>query len=76
MNFKANYEIVPLSSGANTITGGTIHQVYCIATGAATIIAEGGGEATFSMTANDYVNVLTKSINVGGGTFVGFRAKQ
>ena len=42
----------------------------------AAITAIGNGEATFSMIANDKVDVLTTSISVGSGTFIGFRAKQ
>lgn len=78
MNFKANYVLVPLSSGANEfpVTGGTnsMHQVYCIADGSVTITAEGGGQATFALTANEKVDIVTRSINVVGGTFVAFRA--
>ena len=80
MNFKANYEIVTLSTGDNLfpLSGNTsaIHQVYCIAPGSVTIGAAGGGLATFSLTANDKVDVLTRSVNVAGGTFIGFRAKN
>lgn len=80
MNFKANYEIVSLSSGANEfpLSGNTstIHQVYCVADGSVTVKAVGGGSATFTLVANEKVDVLTRSINVGGGTFIGFRAKN
>ena len=79
MNFKANYEIAELSSGANifpTSAGTAVHQVYCIAAGNVTVIAEGGGSATFAMSANDKVDVLTRSINVASGTFIGFKAKN
>ncbi len=76
MNFKANYEIVPLSSGLNTIPAEetSIHQVYCIAAGSVKIIAAGGGSATFILTANEKVDVVTKSVEVSGGAFIGFRA--
>ena len=78
MNFKANYEIVELNSGSNIIpsSGGTaLHQVYCIATGSAEIIAEGGGSSIFNLSANDKIDVLTRSVKVNSGTFIGFRVK-
>jgi len=80
MNFKANYEIVNLVSGLNEFptSGNTseIHQVYCIAPGSVTIKAVGGGEADFALTANDKVDVLTRSVDVSSGTFIGFRTKN
>ena len=80
MNFKANYEIVNLQTGENIfpLSGGTstIHQVYCVADGSVTITALGSGTATFAMTANEKVDVMTRNVKVVGGTFVGFRAKN
>ena len=80
MNFKANYEIVNLSTGANEFptSGNTsaIHQVYCIGSGSAEITAIGGGNATFVLTSNDKVDILTRSVNVLGGTFIGLRSKN
>ena len=80
MNYKANFEIVNLESGDNLfpLSGNTtsIHQVYCIASGSVTIKGEGGGMATFDLTANDKVDIVSRDISVAGGTFIGFRTKN
>ena len=76
-NFKANYEIVNLSAGENLITGGTfVHEVYAISAANVTIVADGGGEATFVLQANDKVNVVTRKITVNSGTAIGFRTNN
>ena len=79
MNFKANFQIVELSSGLNEFpaSGGTapMHQIYCVSSGGVTVIAEGGGSATFSLNANEKVDVLTRNVTVNSGTFIGFRAQ-
>lgn len=79
---NTNYEIVELSSGANGpdvcgdgFSAATIHQVYCVSDGSVTISALGGGSMTVALTTGDKVDVLANSVNVGSGTFVGFRVK-
>ena len=73
---NTNQEIVTLITGVNTFpsSGGTfVHQVYCIADGSVTITSDGGGQATFALTANDKVDVVTRGVEVLGGTFIGFK---
>lgn len=80
MNFKANYEIIPLVLGNNSFPVvdniNSIHEVYCISAGAVTITAEGGGTATFTLGVNQSINIVTRKINVVSGSFIGFRAKS
>jgi hypothetical protein len=83
MNINANYEIIPLAGtmnlvalGYNSVSGSCVHQIYCIAPGSITIGALGGGQATFTMTANQSVDVLAGTVTVGSGTFIGFKSKS
>ena len=80
MNFKANYKIVNLQTGENVFPlsegTSTIHQVYCIEDGSVTVTALGSGTATFAMTVNEKIDVMTRNVTVVGGTFIGFGAKH
>lgn len=74
---NANYRIIPLSTGANgPFTAQTVHEIYCVANGTATISAVGGGSMTVTMTANQSVKIRTNTVNVASGTFVAFSPMQ
>jgi len=71
-----NQEIVTLIAGVNEFpsSGGTfVHQVYCIAPGTVIVNAVGGGQATFILTANEKVDIVTRRVEVSSGTFIGFK---
>lgn len=82
MNFKANYEAIPLSTSSNfefkesgVATGSTIHQIVCLTSGTAEITALGGGTFTWTAAANDKIDVLVSKITISSGTFIGFKTK-
>ena len=83
MSISANYRVIPLSGTmgegelGNGVTGNSVHRVYCVAAGNVTIEAKGGGSFLFTAAAaNDFVDVVVKSLTVNSGTFVGFKAKD
>lgn len=74
---NTNYRIISFSAGTNgPYTAQTIHEVYCVSNGSVSITAVGGGSMSLTMTANQSVKVLTSSVNVGSGTFVGFSSQK
>ena len=83
MNISANFKAVPLSGtmgegqlGGNGVTGTSVHRVYCLAAGQATITAKGGGTFTWSASTNSYIDVVVREITITSGTFIGFKAKM
>ena len=84
MSHKSNYIAVPMLTGSFTtgdlgdgITASTVHQVYCLTNGNATIQALGGGGAfTWTATAGQSIDVEVGSLTVNSGTFVGFKEKS
>jgi len=83
MSHKSNYIAVPMLSGSfttgdlgNGITASTVHQVYCLSNGNATIQALGGGGAfTWTATAGQFIDVEVGALTVNSGTFVGFKER-
>lgn len=82
----ANYEVVSLSGSgftnrvfpfdtSNYRTATTIHQVFCLGTGIATIYPMVGPSFVWSATTNTSIDVLVSAVTVSSGTFIGFRAK-
>ena len=83
MNTSANYRAIPLSGTmgegqlGNGVTGSSVHRVYCLAAGNVTITAKGGGTFIFTAAAaNEYIDVVVKSLTVNSGTFIGFKTKD
>ncbi len=74
---KANWTAVPLGNGesfeSNGKTGSTIHQVYCLVDGGATITALGGGTFDWPATSGQSINVVVNKIEITSGAFVGFK---
>tara|TARA_B100000927_G_C16051051_1_gene303130 strand:+ start:100 stop:375 length:276 start_codon:yes stop_codon:yes gene_type:complete len=81
MNTSANYKAIALTGTmgedvlGNGVTGTSVHQVYCLSSGAVTITAAGGGTFTWNGTSNTFIDVVVKSVTVSSGTFIGFKAK-
>ena len=80
---NTNWTAVPLPMGTytlgdlgNGLSASTVHEVYCIADGTATITAMGGGTFAFAATAGQSINVMSAHIVVGSGSFVGFKANH
>lgn len=82
----ANYQVVSFTGGGATTnvfpfdtssyrTATTVHQVYCLSTGVATIYPMMGPSFVWSGTTNSSIDVLVSAITVSSGTFIGFRAK-
>jgi hypothetical protein len=83
MNISANYRVLPLAGTmtenelGDGITASSVHRVYCLAAGDVTITAKGGGTFTFTAaSANEYIDVVVKSLTVNTGTFIGFKTKD
>jgi hypothetical protein len=79
---NTNYEAVPMAIGTyNTDTLGdglsasTVHELYCLTNGSATITARGGGKFTWPATAGQSMKIMPSQVIVASGSFVGFRAK-
>lgn len=76
-NFKAinlpvgTYELSDLGNG---ISASTVHQIFCLSNGSATITAIGGGTFTWTATAGQSIDVVTGRVVVGSGEFVGFKS--
>ena len=76
-NFKAinlpagTYELGDLGNG---ISASTVHQIFCLTGGSATISAMGGGTFTWTATAGQSIDVVAGKIVVGSGEFVGFKS--
>lgn len=76
-NFKAinlpvgTYELSDLGNG---VSASTVHQIFCLSNGSATITAIGGGTFTWTATAGQSIDVVTGKIVVGSGEFVGFKS--
>jgi len=80
---NTNWTVVPLPIGTytlgdlgNGLSASTVHEVYCIADGTATITAMGGGTFDFAATAGQKVNVMCSNVVVVSGDFVGFKANH
>lgn len=76
-NFKAinlpvgTYELSDLGNG---VSASTVHQIFCLSNGSATITAIGGGTFTWTATAGQSIDVVTGRVVVGSGEFVGFKS--
>ena len=81
MNINANYKAIPLVGTMNKgelgdgISGASVHQIYCLASGSIDITPIGGGTFTWSATTNEFINVVVGAITVNSGTFIGFKAR-
>lgn len=79
----ANYEVVSLSGTKNLFpfdssnyrTATTVHQIYCLSAGVATIFPMSGPSFIWSGTTNSSIDVLTSAVTISSGTFIGFRAR-
>jgi len=82
----ANYQVVSFSGGGATTnvypfdssnyrTATTVHQMYCLATGVATIYPLAGPSFVWSATTNSSLDVLISAATVPSGTFIGFKAR-
>jgi len=79
---NTNYEAVPMSAGTynvgvlgNNMTASTVHEIYCLVNGSATITARGGGKFDWPATAGQSIKVMPSQVIVSSGSFVGFRAQ-
>lgn len=79
---NTNYEAVPMSIGTynagelgNNMTASTVHEIYCLTDGSATITAVGGGRFDWPATAGQSIKIMPSQVIVSSGSFVGFRAK-
>jgi hypothetical protein len=82
----ANYQVVSLSGNgftnnvfpfdtSNYRTATTVHQVFCLGTGVATIFPMAGPSFVWSATTNTSIDVLVSAVTVSSGTFIGFKAR-
>jgi hypothetical protein len=82
----ANYQVVSLSGNgftnnvfpfdsSNYRTATTVHQVFCLGTGVATIYPMAGPSFIWSATTNTSIDVLVSAVTVSSGTFIGFKAR-
>ena len=82
----ANYQVVSFTGGGATTnvfpfdssnyrTGTTVHQVYCLGTGVATIYPMAGPSFAWSGTTNSSIDVMVSAVTVSSGTFIGFKAR-
>lgn len=82
----ANYQVVSFPGGGATTnvfpfdssnyrTATTVHQIYCLVAGAATIYPMMGPSFVWDANKNSSMDVLVSAITVSSGTFIGFKAK-
>lgn len=82
----ANYQVVSLSGNgftnnvfpydsSNYRTATTVHQIFCLGTGVATIFPMAGPSFVWSATTNTSIDVLVSAVTVSSGTFIGFKAR-
>lgn len=82
----ANYQVVSFAGGGATTnvypydssnyrTATTLHQVFCLSTGVATIYPMAGPSFVWSATTNTSIDVLVSAVTVSSGTFIGFKAR-
>ena len=79
---NTNYGALPMTTGTynvdalgNNMTASTIHEIYCLVDGVATITAVGGGQFSWPATAGQSIKVMPSQVIVASGSFVGFRAQ-
>ena len=79
---NTNYGAVPMPVGTynvgvlgNGMTASTVHEIFCLQAGTATITAQGGGKFDWPATAGQSMKVMPSQVIVSSGEFVGFRAK-
>lgn len=81
MSHKSNFIAVPLTTGTyetgqlgDGVTASTVHTVYCLSAGNATISALGGGASfTWTATTGQSIDVEVGRFVVNSGTYVGFK---
>ena len=81
MSHKSNYIAFPLTTGTyetgqlgDGMSASSIHTVYCLTNGNATISALGGGGSfTWAATAGQSIDVEVGRFVVNSGTYVGFK---
>lgn len=82
----ANYQVVSFAGGGATTnvfpfdssnyrTGTTVHQIYCLSAGVATIYPMMGPRFIWSGGTNTSIDVLVSAVTVSSGTFIGFKAR-
>lgn len=77
----ANYTALSLSGTmteaelGDGITGTSVHRIYCLSAGNVTIQPKGGGNFTWTASANEFIDVVVKTLTVNAGTFIGFKTK-
>lgn len=57
------------------VTASTVHTVYCLSSGNATITALGGGQFTWTATAGQSIDVEVGQFTVNSGSYVGFKER-
>jgi len=79
---NTNYGAVPMPEGTygvdvlgNNMTASTVHELFCLRDGAATITARGGGKFYWRATAGQTMKIMPSQVVVENGEFVGFRAQ-
>jgi len=79
---NTNFEAVPMSIGTynvdtlgNGMTASTVHEIFCLVSGTATITARGGGKFDWPATAGQSMRIMPSQVIVASGSFVGFRAQ-
>jgi len=79
---NTNWTAVPMSTGTYEIgnlgdglTASTVHEIFCSASGSATITAMGGGTFTWAATSGQSVKVMASKVIVSSGSFVGFKTQ-
>ncbi len=79
---NTNYGAVPMPAGTynvgtlgNDMTASTVHELFCLVGGTATITAKGGGRFDWPATAGQSMKVMPSQVIVSSGEFVGFRAQ-
>ncbi len=75
-----NWTALPMTAATYTLndlgnghTGSTVHQLFCISAGTATITAFGGGTFAWPATAGQSIDVVVSKVIISSGAFVGFK---
>lgn len=78
-----NYEALTLTAATWTtgvlgdgITANTVHQLFCLSAGTATITFMGGGSFTWAPNRNESLEAVPSQVVVNSGVFIGFRSKN
>lgn len=78
---NVNYEVKTLTGTMTAgqlgdgITGATVHEIFCLTTGAITITPLKGDIFSWSATAGQSIKVMVKAITVSSGSFIGFKTQ-